>query len=223
MSTTGLISVLFLAYLAVAAACLRQWNEPNPWSRIDVFSGGFLLASPPWLVEYLVFMRGISRSKEVLREASGAAYDPSMLIWINGVALAELTVFLDYGHWHLAPALSVPALQSAGLALWVLTPAWLLWADRHLARHFSSSEAERHLLTEGPFHYVRHPRYAGLLVSRAAFALLFASPLAWLLSGVWVGVVLRHIRLEDAHLAGLYGAAWESYAARTSRLVPGLY
>lgn len=34
---------LLLLYFAVALACLRQWNTANPWSRLDRFSGGYLL------------------------------------------------------------------------------------------------------------------------------------------------------------------------------------
>ncbi len=59
MHRTGLVGVFFLAYLGVAVACLRQWGQPDPWTRIDWFSGGYLAAIPLWLWEYLVFLRGI--------------------------------------------------------------------------------------------------------------------------------------------------------------------
>jgi protein-S-isoprenylcysteine O-methyltransferase Ste14 len=126
--------------------------------------------------------------------------------------IAEYLIFLEQA-----------ALQGLGLVVWALTPAWLLWADVHLGRHFASAVARRHVLTEGPFRIVGHPRYAGLLASRAAFALVFASAPAWILFVVWVGVVLRRIRREERHLVETFGEAYAAYAEGRPRLVPGVY
>ena len=219
----GLVAALFTVYLGLAVACVWQWGTPSPASRIDVFSGGFFAAGPLWIAEYLVFLRGISRSKEVQAEASGATFDPSTLSWMSVLPLFELAVFLDYGHWRLTPWLERPALQGLGLLLWVATPAWLLWADGHLGRHFATAEARRHVLTGGPFRLVRHPRYAGLLASRAGFALVFASGLAWALFVAWACVVLRRVLREERHLLETFGEAWATYAERTPRLIPGVY
>jgi protein-S-isoprenylcysteine O-methyltransferase Ste14 len=219
----ALVAPLFAAYLGLAFACVWQWGSEAPASRIDVFSGGYFAAAPLWIAEYLIFLRGIGRDEEVRAEASGATFDPSTLTWLSVLPLLELAAFLDYGHWRLTPALEQPALQGFGLAVWVLTPAWLLWADVHLGRHFASPVARRHVLTEGPFRIVRHPRYTGLLASRAAFALVFASALAWILFVVWVGVVLRRIRREERHLVETFGEAYAAYAEGRPRLVPGVY
>lgn len=214
------IALFFVSYLLVALACLRQWGAPDPWWGLDFFSGGFFAASPLWLVENAIFLRGISRTKEIRDEAGGATYDRSLLVWTGLLPLAELIVFYEYGHWRLAPALRTPYLQGLGLALWVATPAWLLWADRYLGRHFATAEAQRQVLTGGPFAHVRHPRYLGLLASRVAFALVFASPIAWLLVGAWIAAVARRIRREERHLGEIYGTSYEAYAAATPRLLP---
>jgi protein-S-isoprenylcysteine O-methyltransferase Ste14 len=219
----GFVAAFFAVYLGLAVACVWQWGSPDPASRIDVFSGGFFAAGPLWIAEYLVFLRRIGRTQQVQAEASGATFDPSTLTWMSVLPLLELAVFLDYGHWRLTPGLERPALQGLGLVLWVATPAWLLWADRHLGRHFASAEAQRHVLTGGPFRLVRHPRYAGLLASRAGFALVFASALAWALFVAWVWVVLRRMRREERHLLETFGDAYATYAARTPRFVPGVY
>ncbi len=39
----------------------------------------------------------------------------------------------------------------------------------------------------------------------------------------WLGVLLRRIHLEEIHLHELFGADYEAYAARTVRLLPGIY
>lgn len=78
------------------------------------------------------------------------------------------------------------------------------------------------MIDGGPFRWVRHPRYAGLLLSRLAFVLIFASAIGWALLVVWFAVILRRIRLEEAHLGRSFGDAWTRYAeGRASDLPPG--
>lgn len=217
-------TLLFISlYFVAALACLWQWDSPRPWTRIDIFSGGFLLISLIWAAGMMRFHRVIFRSPDLMREAAGTTYDPQMLLWINIFAVAELTVYLDYGHWHLVPQLENPLLQSVGLILYFCGAFWLIWTDNYLSRVFAGDLSERRLMTEGPYRFVRHPRYAALIASRIAFGLALASILAWFFFIGWLWVNLRRVRLEEAHLRKLYGAEYEAYASRTARLIPGIY
>jgi protein-S-isoprenylcysteine O-methyltransferase Ste14 len=208
------------AYMALAAACLVQWGSPDPWSRFDCFSGSFFAAAPLWIAENAYFGRVIGRDRAVRDEASGRTYDPGMLWWIAILPLAELLVFFDYGHWRLSPLLAKPVLQGSGLLLWLVIPPWLYWADRYLGAHFAAVTGPKRILREGPFRFVRHPRYAGLFWSRIAFSLLFASAIAWILSAFWWLALRKRIRREEAHLRGLYGAEYEAYSASTRTWIP---
>ncbi len=211
-------------FLVAALACLRQWGAADPWSRIDVFSGTyFVLAVVLTIALALGFNRVAFRSKEVMGEAAGMSYDPAPLRWGTFLVLGELAVYLDYAHWHLLPWLEQRALQATGLGLIIAAAAWLLWTDSYLVRHFSGDLSARKLMTDGPFRSVRHPRYLSLLVGKAAFALLFASALAWLLFLGWILLMLRRMRLEEAHMRELFGAEYDAYAQRTARLLPGIY
>jgi protein-S-isoprenylcysteine O-methyltransferase Ste14 len=217
-------TLVFIAlYFAAALACLWQWGSPRPWSRVDIFSGGFLLISLMWIYATMQFHRAIFRSREVMREASGMTFDPEMLTWINVFAVAELSVFADYGHWHLVPQLEKPVLQTIGLVMYFLGAVWLIWTDRHLSRQFQGNLSNRKVLNDGPYRFVRHPRYAALIASRIAFSLALASILAWGFALGWLWVNLRRVRLEEAHLHSLFGAEYEAYAARTARFLPGIY
>jgi protein-S-isoprenylcysteine O-methyltransferase Ste14 len=146
-----------------------------------------------------------------------------MLRWVSFLATAEMAVFFDYGHWRLVRALQRPVLQGIGLALSAAGVALLFWVDHYLARHFASGLAARKLINEGPYHYMRHPRYAALLLSRIALALALASVLGWVLALAWLLLILRRIRLEEAHLRELFPADYDAYAARTARLLPRIY
>lgn len=211
------------AYLALALVSLWQWGTPTPWSRIDVFSGGYLALGTFAAVYDITLGRATLRSQEAFREASGMSYDPTTLVVAAFLSVGDLLVFLDYGRWHLAPALERHAVQSLGLFLDATAIAWLLWTDTYLARHFASDPSMRNVMQDGPYHYVRHPRYAGVLAVRAAFALVFASMVGWILAVAWLVVLLRRISLEERHLQRIFGENYTAYARRTPRLIPGGY
>ena len=219
------LGTLFMIALGCAASLLSlyQWGSPQPWSRLDVFSGGVVLFGLVWGIGTMRFHRAIFRSREVMREAAGVTYDWQMFLWIDIFAVAELTVFLDYGHWNLAPLLRQPVLQAIGLTFYCLGVLWLLWTDRYLSRVFHGNLDERTVITDGPYRFVRHPRYAGLMVLQFAFALAMGSILAWGFAIGWILVNMRRVRLEEVHLRKLFGAAYERYCSRTPRFIPGAY
>jgi protein-S-isoprenylcysteine O-methyltransferase Ste14 len=210
-------------YVVMALACLRQWGPSAPWSRVDIFSGGFLvLLLVTTAIDAAYGLGGAAfESPQVFREASGLGYDPGTLVMGAALSIGDAFIFLDYGHWHLIRALAHPLPQGAGLVLGVVSGAFLLWTDVRLAVHFRRVEG-RDLIRDGPFRYVRHPRYAGTLAMRIAMALAFASVIGWVLALAWVLVLLRRIRLEEEHLRIVFGRDYDSYASRTPRLIPRL-
>jgi len=207
--------VFSLIYFALALACLR--------TRLDVFAGGFLSLMSLSVIYELIFGLPTLRSPGALREAVGIAYDRATLAALPLLSVGDFLVFLDYGHRHLTPPLWEGVLQSVGLVLSLMAIVWLGWTDAHLARHFAEAQAVQRIMQEGPFRYVRHPRYAGILGGRLAFALVFSSPVGWLLLIAWTIVILRRIRLEEGYLRQRFGRDYEAYAQLTPRLVPGVY
>jgi protein-S-isoprenylcysteine O-methyltransferase Ste14 len=211
------------AYLGMAVLCLRHWQSATPWRDLDFFSGGFFVLTAIRLVYEIRFNRGIFDSPEKLREISGLSYDPATVRWGNVLAIFDLSVFLDYGHWHLIAALRVSGLQIAGLAIYACGMVGLTWTDTCLVRHFQGDLNDRQLVTTGPFAFVRHPRYASLLLTKLGFSFLLASIFAWTSLLAWILMVRRRIRLEEAHLRQIFGASYNSYAQRTRRLLPRFY
>jgi protein-S-isoprenylcysteine O-methyltransferase Ste14 len=214
----GLLSSL--ACQVIALLCLRHWRSATPWRDLDFFSGDFFVLNALLLLHRLRFSLGILDSRETLREASGLNYDPATIRLGTILAIADLSVFLDYAHWHLVPALRQPVLQIAGLVLYACAVAGLMWTDNYLTSHFQGDLNNRTLMTAGPFGVVRHPRYASLLLAKLGFALLFASILAWISLLASILIIQRRIRLEEAHLREIFGPAYFEYSERTTRLLP---
>jgi protein-S-isoprenylcysteine O-methyltransferase Ste14 len=78
-------------------------------------------------------------------------------------------------------------------------------------------------MTTGPFAIVRHPRYAGLLLAKLGFSLLFANVFAWASLLATILLIRRRIRLEETHLREIFGPGYSRYTERTPRLLPGIY
>jgi protein-S-isoprenylcysteine O-methyltransferase Ste14 len=113
-----------------------------------------------------------------------------------------------------------------GVALFALGGALRLWPVFVLGHRFSGLVAiqpEHKLVTSGIYGKVRHPSYAGLLVNALGWALAFRSGVGVLLTALMILPLMARMRAEEALLSSHFGAAYDSYRARTWRLIPGLY
>lgn len=80
------------------------------------------------------------------------------------------------------------------------------------------------LATEGPYRFVRHPIYSGMLGMLLATGLVISHWVASIAAIViyFIGTVIR-IRSEERLLREALGPEFESYARTAPALVPGLY
>lgn len=105
---------------------------------------------------------------------------------------------------------------------------YLRWAAvRTLGRHFSlfvATSPSQPLVTSGPYRVVRHPAYAGVLVTSAGLGLVYGS---WwgsvFLAGAAVALFGYRIRVEEAALVSHFGSRYADYCVRTWRLIPWIY
>ena len=221
--STGLALLFPFIYQAAAVLCLRHWGSSAPWRDLDYFSGGFVALTLLLLLYEIQFKHGILQLRETMQEAAGLTYDPATVRWGSILAVGDLAVFLDYGHWHLTVALRRSVPQTTGLMLYTLAVAGLMWTDTCLARHFQGDLKDRRVMATGPFAIVRHPRYAGLLLAKVGFALVFGSVFAWFSLLASILLIRRRIRLEEAHLQRVFGPSYTDYMQRTPRMLPGVY
>jgi len=153
-------------------------GSAKPRSRLDRFSITYLVLGAVLGLEQTVFALRLQASPDLLNEVFGTSYDPRMALWTVLLALGELTAFIDPGHWRLIPQLEKPSLQEAGLVLCIQAAAWLSWVDKYPGKHFASGLESRQIMTSGPYRYVRHPRYLGLMASRIGVSLALATAVA---------------------------------------------
>jgi protein-S-isoprenylcysteine O-methyltransferase Ste14 len=102
-----------------------------------------------------------------------------------------------------------------------------VWAVATLGRSFRTTievDTDQPVISTGPYRWVRHPSYTGLLLIVAGFGLTTGNWLSFL-AGLVVPLpaVVRRIRLEEAELDRVLGAAYRTYASGRARLIPRLW
>ena len=118
------------------------------------------------------------------------------------------------------------AVRWLGVALTTIGGVLRLWPVFVLGHRFSGLVAIQpghRLVTDGIYGVIRHPSYLGLIVASLGWGLAFRSWIGVILTLLTVPVVVARIRAEVKFLQAHFGAEYERYRARTSRLIPRLY
>jgi len=91
-----------------------------------------------------------------------------------------------------------------------------------LGRAFSVLPQARLFVTSGPYKIVRHPLYLSEQIGNFALAMQFKQPWAILIALASLAAQFPRMRYEEQILRATF-PEFEAYAARTWRLLPGLY
>lgn len=173
-----------------------------------------------WLVYWLVAARG---GKPVARRESLA----SRLFHVAPILAG--TLLLLHPEW-LGPERQVvqrgPWIAPAGLALVIAGLGLSVWARRHLAGNWSGivTLKEGHeLIRSGPYRWLRHPIYSGLLLALLGTALVVDQWAGLLGLVLIIAALLRKLMTEERLLESAFGAAYREYRMATWRLVPGVW
>lgn len=148
------------------------------------------------------------------------------LLWI--VILASIT-----GAIVISKHLQVFSVPCHEVMMWCATTVFILglllrwWAIVHLGRFFTVNvaiAADHRVVHDGPYRFLRHPSYTGLLMAFLALGTMLCNWLALLTLMMPVTMLLlRRIHVEERALSRALGTAYVEYMARTWRLVPFVY
>jgi protein-S-isoprenylcysteine O-methyltransferase Ste14 len=205
------------ALFALLFGCAGRWDLPFIWAYIIVLVGATVVSIPlldPGLIRERTF-------------PPPGGLDRSLRFVVLPFFLVHLVIAaLDVGRFQWSGSVT-PAVQVACLAGLAASRALSIWAA-HVNRFFSpvvriQSDRGHHLVSDGPYRWIRHPGYTA-----AAASMLCSGPAI----GSWWAVltlvpvlilILRRTIIEDRYLPErLEGYA--EYAQRVRyRLVPGVW
>ncbi|MDE1919757.1 MAG: isoprenylcysteine carboxylmethyltransferase family protein [Patescibacteria group bacterium] len=173
---------------------------------LQIIAQGAVIAFTFFLV-VLLLVRDVPRA----RARGAAAYAATM---VGSFAIASF-LFLP------AATASVPLFAIAALCI-TLGSALSLYTLIYLGRSFALLPSARRLVTDGPYRFVRHPLYLFEEIAVLGVMIQFAQP--WSLIVMLVHAVAQFARMhyEERALTEAF-PEYAAYAARTARLIPGLY
>lgn len=127
-------------------------------------------------------------------------------------------------------ALPAAAISSSDAASWLgLVLMWCgiglrTWSFQTLGRYFTfnvQTSEDQPVVSAGPYRVIRHPGYAGAILSVVGLGLIFGNwvSLGLLVVGFSMGLINR-IRVEEGALSRDLGGRYQVYAANRKRLIP---
>lgn len=122
---------------------------------------------------------------------------------------------------HIAPA--NPVIEMVALCLTVLGIGLAIWARFYIGSNWSSAvtvKVEHELIRTGPYAWVRHPIYAGLLVALVGSALEQGRWISFLaVAFFWLGFWIKS-RMEEEFMRQAFGEQYVEYCKTTGALMP---
>jgi len=162
----------------------------------------------PTILAWLAAVHNAILAALYARRKPATSYDQRGLYL--GILAAVLPLAAPYPAEISMPALII-GLLGYGLVLWSLLA---------LGRSFGIAPADRGLITQGPYRYIRHPMYLGELILRTA--LVVTSPQPLLAGALLVALVIIQIAraLREERIIDTYS----TYSSRVRyRLIPGVW
>jgi len=168
-----------------------------------------------WIAFWLYWLASATTSKESI--SSG---------WrtrLTGVSAVGVFVIVGLLRGHDLAVHNV-ILAVIGAVLFACGISLAVWARLHLGRNWGmpmTQRAEPELITSGPYRFVRHPIYSGLLIATLGTALLDS-----LFGLIVVALLVVYFyycgTVEERNLVTTFPKAYPEYKSRTKMLIPFL-
>lgn len=194
------------------------------YRKIETMTRGMVIAEYLWGAFFLLWILAAFRTKKTQQRENVAsrlsyavitALGFALMFWVN-VGVGALDV-----RW--LPQFDAP--EIAGIAIIIAGLAFAVWARLHLKSNWSgvvTVKQDHQLIRSGPYRWVRHPIYSGMILAMAGTAVENGR-----LRGI-LGVLLVFIgfwiksRKEEQFMRQTFGEQYEVYCQSTGALIPRL-
>ena len=172
-----------------------------------------------WLAYWMISAAGNKATRRRESRASRWSYTITLLAGVALIACPRL----ELGRLS-APLLpDVPWRFRTALALLAAGLLFTVWARVHLGRNWSGTVTlkEGHeLVRTGPYAYVRHPIYTGLIVALLGSAIACGEPRALIGLALVVLSFVHKLRIEEHFMQQVFPGQYERYRATVPALIP---
>jgi len=214
--------------VAVALKCVT-WSllGARPERLRDAFAEGGpldpgMIIFYAWLVFTVVWFVAALWIKRV-QKRQPAAERLAHVVWMTAAALLLIK---DQGWYLPLNARFLPArfwVEELGSWVTVAGVAFAIWARLHLGRNWSGTvtiRKDHSLIRTGPYTFIRHPIYTGMLLALAGSALAIGKYRAILGFAMFLFGLVRKAKREESFLAGEFGPSFEEHKKKTGFFLP---
>lgn len=180
-----------------------------------------------WILWYLYWRISAAHVKAVVRsESVGSRALHIVPLWIAGLLIWISPRHLHAHTWWLERVIRADLVNFyCALSLVVAGLGFGIWARVVLGHNWSGTvtvKQDHELIQAGPYRWVRHPIYTGLLLALLGSAIARGTPAGLLGVLIAFGALWRKLRLEERFMNDTFGERYQAYRARTRTLIPFL-
>ena len=171
--------------------------------------------SVTWVVFWVYWIGAAFGAKQSRRDTRQPPFRG--LVVLAGIVLVRALRDASLSVHTLALGLVGAVVFASGLAL-------AIWARVHLGRNWgmpTTQKADPELVTSGPYRFVRHPIYTGILLGVLGTALA-SNLLGLIVVAVLGGYFYYSATVEERNLTATFPTAYPEYRRATKMLVPFL-
>ena len=172
-----------------------------------------------WWLSWLALAFGSKRTKQ--RESVASRISYTLIAW--------LALWLMFFARRLSPRLSATVFPHhdwigwTGVVITVFGFGVTFWGRAVLGRNWSANvtiKEDHELVRTGPYKFVRHPIYTGLVLAAAGTALAlneYRGVLA--VAALWISFTIKRLK-EEQFMQQQFGAQYVDYARTTGAILP---
>jgi protein-S-isoprenylcysteine O-methyltransferase Ste14 len=176
----------------------------------------------PWYAFIIYWLISAARLKQTKREEEPSGRALHVLIMILAVDLM-FWGNLAFGILNQRVIPSDLIVLCAGVALTWLGVAFAIWARHSIGENWSGRvtvKVDHQLIQSGPYSWVRHPIYSGLLVANFGAALFIGQWRCLAAMLIFLAEMSRKASKEEAVMLTEFGERYAEYRRRTGFLIP---
>lgn len=165
-------------------------------------------------------------ARRAAREGAAASSDPTDLATSLAFLAILMAAAFDVGRTDGRQGVDWIA-RGAGLLIIAAGVGLRALAIRALGASFGvrlGVRDDQALVFAGPYRWIRHPNYTGLILVACGTAVSLSSPLALAAAiFLWLPILLLRIAREERMMIERFGRRYHAYMGRTWRLIIGIY
>ena len=179
------------------------------------------VVSACWVVFIIYWIVAAVGSKKTLNSFGVRSWFVSRIVLVVVLVLAFSNQAVRDGMKY-QPGVATPGLAALGALLAIIGIGLAVWARTYLGRNWGMPQSVKEkpeLVTTGPYSYIRHPIYTGVLLAMLGTGLA-TSALWFLIFVIGGGYFIYSAFQEEKLMVKTFPDTYPAYKARTKMLIP---